>query len=185
MSRYIEFTASQYNYHTKFSLGQPVHNGEVPTRFRQVRGVRVDGEHVEFVDDSIVESLHKTIVNNKRASRRRRFNCYAFVAAMHDVDLTEKSTSRLSSGLDVDPEDASIAAPVLIGNRAGYVGSTTVAYSHALSPAPTVEGSRYLHKLGFSGPLCLSGLRVAMDMYSSSVAHLFQVQAEQTAEQIT
>jgi len=174
MSRYLEFTTAARNPHTRFSRGNPVHNGKLPSRFREVLGVRVDGEPVIFADEKIVDDLHRTIVERQSAERAQGipFNCVTFAASMQGIMLDGPKDNPFLDVMDevgVDADDTSIDTPVNLGIR--IAKSSHVKYAHTISPAHTPEKAQYLHKLGDEGPICISGLTAALTIFRCNMAH--------------
>lgn len=171
MSRYLEFTA--HSFHTMFSLGAPVHDGKLPNRFREVQGVRVDGEPVTFTDAATADRLHQALIASKQLQRRGiAFNCVTFAALMHGIPLRDAAHNPFSS---IDPRidcaaGGSYASAVVLGvpSRTAPDG---IANRHVVVSAPQRTEQSYLHKLGDAGPICLSGLQKAMDMYDCTTAH--------------
>lgn len=174
MSRHIEFTTSPDNSHTKFSLGNPVHNGELPVRFLAVRGVRVDGTRIEFIDESFVDRLHRALIEGRKVQDRSAvFDCLTFVALMQNIKLCEPQGdgrflfNERTEPLEIHTTDSSNLLPVNIGHAKGEEFD----YVHSLYPAHTSEGAWYIQKLGDRGPVCLSSLDDSLRMYRSSIAH--------------
>lgn len=180
MSRYIEFTTSHELLYMAGSLGNPVHDGSSPTRFKEVLGVRVDGVPVEFSDDTIPERINKALVNGRYLRPDGSFKCVAFVALMHGLEphgpIQEEDASFVITReeVQVGPLDRP-SMPVDLA--AEDPNTSLLSYEHMIYPAHTAEQSQYVHKIG-RGPLCLSGLEDALRISRLTIAHpitLFEI----------
>ena len=171
MSRYINFSTFPGK-HSEFSRGKPLHNGESPPRFREALGVKVDGRSVEFAEAEVIERLHRAIVDGKRLRRRRiSYDCVSFAALMNNIQLRSRHDNPFNEAdqnIDVDPMDVTVSNPVNLGN---YSSRSGVWYVHTVTPAHLTEGPSYLHKLGDKGPICMSGLDEAMEIYGATIAN--------------
>ena len=170
MSNYIEFTT----HHDEKTFGNPVHDGKQPRRYRDVQGVRVDGEPVEFIDDTITERLQRYFAETQRLRRRRIANdCVAFVAVMNSVELEDRHHNPFQDfdeATYIDPADIQMddGRPLVLVQ--GFHGGLKLP-QHIVLPAHLDTGQNYLHKLGDKGPLCMSDLNDAMHIMNCSSAH--------------
>ncbi len=181
--QYLEFTTHPKNPYTHFSLGSPVHDGKMPTKYEEVEGVRIDGESVQFKDETLVNRLQKTLLNRKPYVRNYNFECTDFAGLMMEhpeMDargMIPYSTDRY--GEPVSPDDDSIDQPLNL-----YIRKTELSngsWNHMIVPAHTIEGPMYIHKLG-SGPICLSGLTKALEIYSCDSAYVAKIQLSSPIE---
>ena len=176
MSRYIEFTTTPVNSKTTLPEGTPVHNGELPSRFRSLLGVRVDKVLVDFAREDAGEVLLRALVDGQKLRHRDHiFDCVVFSLLMEGVDLVKHSGEkefRIRKAIDDQanrPGDSSQTLPLALGRPASY--SEGFVYHHSLSPLHVINQAAYMHKLGDSGPVCFSGLEAPMSMYGTTVAH--------------
>ncbi len=173
---YLNFTTNESNSLLKRSNGAPIHDGKMPIRYKDVAGVKIDGEEVNFKDESIVDSLQKTLLKRKSFVRQHEFDCLSFAGLM--IDYPNINTSvvpflLIASGINIDPEDIANESVANIFKKTNTGGDTWV---HVAVPAHTLEQPMYIHKLGNTGPLCLSGLSQVIEMYhadNAQVAELF------------
>lgn len=168
MSRYIDFI-SRGSPHTKFSLGNPVHNEKLPTRLLSVKGIRVDGEVMHFRDESLPDRLHQSLVTTERlAAKGAVIDCLAFVALMQQIALPSPDATghfrfhTITSPTEISDQDISNMLPLNLGDPHSYW--------HSVVPAHQEQTARYVQKLGDTGPLCLSGLQAARRIYKAKVA---------------
>lgn len=173
MSRYIEFTTASHPFET-FTLGNPVHDGVVPSAYTEINGVRVDGEEVIFKSEDIPDRLHKSLVDGHELERRRHdFECNIFALLMFGIDLV-RYRGRQEFSLQhtiLESETSAVidcqSAPLALGAMSRWMRS--INYLHTVVPAFTEEET-YLHKLGNKGPVCLSDLPDAMNMFGCNRA---------------
>jgi hypothetical protein len=175
MSRYIEFTTSTENPYVYNARGNPVHDGTLPTQFREVAGVRVDGEPLAFTDSSLVESLHRALVESKALQKRGHIvDCVTFVALLQCIPLAHPDDNpfidHIQENIQVHPKDR-ITDPVCLGDYPFKRLMQHPRYLHVVSPAHIPERPNYVHKLGDNEPVCLSGLADAMTIFGCTVAH--------------
>ncbi|HET6746908.1 MAG TPA: hypothetical protein VFH06_02255 [Candidatus Saccharimonadales bacterium] len=171
MSRYIEFTSSPENRHFSFSQGIPVHDEELPTRFLNVRGLRIDkGEPVLFGDTELIDRLHRALVETKRLeSNGAVIDCLAFVALMCSMELPKPGLhgkfhfedTTLTN--EIQDDDMPNLMPLNLTRGNGY--------EHSAYPAHTRNKAMYLHKLGDIGPVAFSSLGEAKKLYDLNSAH--------------
>lgn len=178
MSRYIEFRSPALWQSRKAPIA---HNGNIP--FLTPKGVRLDGEPLPFIDDSMVEKLHRALVEGRAMQRHGDdFDCGAFGALMQDTPPKLRAGQHLHIILptlttkNISPQDRSVTRRLQLGmpSHEGFI------YRHVVAPAhikdqpihPKLDGKPlYFHKLNTNGPVCLSGLTWAMKRYRCSVAH--------------
>lgn len=170
MSHYIEFTTSPEHPFIKYSLGNPVHDGGRPTPFREVRGVRIDGQPILFREPDIVDALAQTIVDGEALPAQGiPFNCISFTALMHSVELELPPAYNPFLTIDgktaISPSSTSQTDPLCLGVM---TKASEVRQLHFVSPAHFNQEANYLHKLGNDGPICMSGLYAAMRMYNAN-----------------
>lgn len=178
MGRFIEFSTSSRSqkYFAEFSFHSPLHDGALPSRLSDSATVRINGEPVRFTDESIPEQLHKALyIMNKRWDLG--FNCRRFAAVMHDpsiVDPLPGSFLLPDCESPVAVDDPTVTKPVVLGTigDSSPLCDTPFYNRHMAIPAHQPEQATYLHKLGYEGPICMSGLRAAMDMYECTHAFL-------------
>lgn len=168
MSNFIEFTTK----HNERTYGNPVHDGRYPKRFREVSGVRVDGELVDFVDESIPDRMNRYFVESRKLRRRRIANdCVAFVALMNSVELRDRKHNPFSTYDENSVVDPSSKDPIVLA--AGFHDGLVIP-RHVVLPAHTSDGSfGSLHKLGDKGPICMSSVDDAMRIMGCT--HAFPV----------
>jgi hypothetical protein len=171
MSNYIEFTT----HHNERAFGNPVHNGKRPKRYRDVQGVRVDGDPVDFVDDTIPERLQRYFVESRSLRRRRIVNdCVAFVAVMNSIEIEDRHHNPFRNFdetttidlTDFQPDEERVPLVLVQGFHDGVKLPR-----HIVLPAHLTTGQNYLHKLGDKGPLCMSDLDDALSIMGCSSAH--------------
>lgn len=106
-----------------------------------------------------------------------------FAAIMHGVEIGQPNDGGLfpigqgSIEEAVDPNDITVNVPLNLGRHTQRVTSGKQ-YVHTVSPAHLVSTPKYLHKLGDKGPVCLSGLREAMNVFNCTFAHPAVLEAE-------
>jgi hypothetical protein len=166
MTNYIEFTTD----HRENTFGSPVHDGKRPRPFREIDGVRVDGEIVQFLDESIPDRLGRYFVEAKKLQKRKIVNdCVAFVALMNSVELKDREHNPFT---DFDANTLvteSLDTPVVLTTR---FREGMIIPTHIVLPAHLQQQKNYLHKLGDDGPLCMSDLETAMRIMGCTGAHL-------------
>lgn len=168
MSNYIEFTTE----HGEITYGNPIHDGKAPKRFRDVQGIRVDGDPVEFVDPTISDRVHRYFIESKKLRRRRIANdCVAFVALMNSIELKDRKHNPFSD-YDEDVEvDPASTIPIVLAQ--GFHDGVVIP-RHVILPAHTIDGNYgSIHKLGDKGPLCISSVNDAMRIMGCT--HAFPV----------
>ncbi len=170
--RYLEFGHDRK--HSSQVFGNPVHNGRVPAGIFSIEGIRVNGEVVAFLDEELPDKVHQALRGGKQIARSKLpFDCTWFAVLMDDASLAERLATGHYKVVDesgdrpVDPSDTSQDHIVNIGR--GY-HDMEFRVVHSAVPAHTTEGAQYLHKLGDSGPLCLSGLKDAINIFHGSGA---------------
>jgi len=170
MMQYIEFTTR----HSVKTFGNPIHDGKRPKKYRTIEGVRVDGETVEFIDNTIPERLGRYLIEAEGLRRRRIVNdCIAFVALMNSVrlEMPQHNPYREFDGTTfVDPWHINPVddMPLVLAN--GFHDGVRLP-RHIVLPAHLSTKQNYLHKLGDDGPLCMSNLQDALAMFSCDGAH--------------
>lgn len=173
MKRYIEFGYDKN--HSPRTNGNPVHNGKIPGKYLPIEGVRISGEIVEFAEPDMHERIGRALRATRVIQRKGQIvDCLWFAVLMDDINKTERlSTGNFrvedsTSEEHVVPEDTTQTNIVNIGR-----GLHDIPYHfvHTAYPAHTKERALYIHKLGDVGPLCLSGLQDAIDIFSASAAH--------------
>jgi hypothetical protein len=170
MSNYIEFTTT----HNERTFGNPVHDGQRPRRYRDVQGIRVDGEPVEFIDETIPDRVQRYFAESRKLRRRRIANdCVAFVALMNSVALENKSHNPfkdfdLSASIESPVENLDDTTPLVLVQ--GFHDGLRLA-RHIILPAHITDEENYLHKLGDKGPLCMSDLHDAKRIMGCTSAH--------------
>lgn len=175
--RYLDFTTHSANPNTRFSLGAPVHDGKMPNKHDEIESVRINGEPIHFIDKTLIGRLENVLKNRKSYVRNGNFECTDFAGLMMEhPEMSPKGMMPYStekSGKQVDPYDTSVNQPVNL-----YMPETELnngSWNHIVVPAHTTEGAMYIHKLG-AGPLCISGLTKALEMYSCDSAYVAQMQ---------
>ena len=86
-----------------------------------------------------------------------------FVCLMKGMPLRKVPSFRSSGELVQSPHLACGTDPILLLGRVG--NGKPLQDIHILLPAFTPTENLYLHKLGDGGPLCLSGIEAAQDLY--------------------
>lgn len=178
MGRFIEFSTSSKSqeYFAEFSFGNPLHDGNLPSRLADSAIVRVDGEPVQFTDETMHERLHKAL----RVMKKRQylgFNCRRFAAVMYDPNIIDPLPAYFllpDYESPVADDDPTVTKPVALGTIGDNspLSDSPFYNRHMAIPAHQPEQAAYLHKLGYEGPICISGLRAAMDMYECTHAFL-------------
>ncbi len=171
MSRYIEFATSAENPHYRFSKGIPVHDEKLPSRFLGLKGIRIDGKDpLIFQDASIEENLHRTPFEIKRFQAKGAvIDCLAFVALMSGLCLGQSQTDGrfifedTTLPVNINSDDLTNSYPLNLG--------IDFIYEHSVYPAHHNDAAAYLQKLGDIGPVCLSTLDAAKEMYGLESAH--------------
>ncbi len=170
--RYLEFGHDRK--HSPRVYGNPVHNGKVPSGIFTVEGIKVNGEVVTFLDDKIPHKVHKALRGGRQITRSRLpFDCLWFAVLMDDASLAERLATGNYKVVDetgdqpVDPGDINQDSIVNIGR--GF-HDQEFGFVHTAVPAHTNEEALYIHKLGDTGPLCLSGLRDVINIFYGSAA---------------
>lgn len=174
MSRYFEFSTTSSGTLRYFAGDMALHDGEMPTRFRAVKGFHIDGEPVQLRDESLPERTLQAFHEAAQLQRRRiTIDCIGFVALLsgHDFDQYPDGaylTLPRIGGRSYDPQhDRFSDSPVNLrrefDDEAWYV--------HSMYPAHTPDAPLYIHKLG-DGPLSLSSLEAAQHMYGTEAADI-------------
>ena len=164
MPNFIEFTS----WHNERTLGNPVHDGNLPKKFREIDGVRLNGEPVDFVDETVPERLHRYLIESPSLQRQRIANdCVAFVALMNSVEM--RGGHNPFSDFDQASEvDLSSTLPIVLAQ--GFHGGLVIP-RHIVQPAHLASGDYgSLHKLGDTGPLCMSSVSDAMGIMACNLA---------------
>lgn len=177
MSRYLEFTTKLTSSDARFAKGSPIHDGQKPTKFLSLKGLRFDGEIVTFQDEILPHKLHKALLDGEKHKKRYRyFDCVILAALMYDAPIARSATGsyltlrETTLPVDVFDDDTSVSVPVNLGTIVSGK-ARTFAYQHTIVPAHDLHQARYVHKLGETGPICLSGLTAAKAMYDCTIAH--------------
>lgn len=179
MSKFIEFYTSPRRQYAKFSLGNPIHDGKLPNRLADSAVVRVNREPVQFVDESTPELLLKALHEMQQLRVKVGINCRRFAALMYEPSIATKLPGYFTQpdyATQVTTDDMTVTKPVVLGilsdtsspNNGKFYGR------HMAIPAHQPQQVTYLHKLGYEGPICLSGLQAAMNMYDCTHAYLPQ-----------
>lgn len=164
MTNYIEFTTS----HHERTFGNPIHNGKRPKSYRDIDGVRIDGNPIVFQDESIPDRLGRYFVETKKLKKRRIVNdCVAFVALMNSVHLEDPDHNPFTDFDTSGPIDEGSNAPIVLTSR--FRGN--IIPTHIILPAHLQQRQNYLHKLGDDGPLCMSDLESSMRIMGSTNAY--------------
>lgn len=153
-------------------FGAPVCSDMPPAR-AEIEGVRISGEPVIFLQDHLVEDLHRSLVEGQALVGRdgKGFDCAAFALLMNGIDLVRIVRRRrfeVDSAVQEGPitDDVRQGYPLAIGDWPGF--SRAPIYRHTLVPAHTPDAPLYLHKLGDEGPVCISGVKQAMKIVGGS-----------------
>jgi hypothetical protein len=132
--------------------------------------VLVDGEPLEFSSPDIIPSLEHAIrtIWPRFNIRRRSYDCVDFVGLM--TGLKPSKDNPFEVGMVID--DA--AAPDIFDTPIIFMKKLSWRYPelpiHTLLPARTSDGTKYLHKLGDDGPLCISTLDEARLIFDNPTA---------------
>lgn len=169
MSNYIEFTTN----HRKRTHGNPVHDGKRPKRYRDIQGIRVDGEPVEFRDPTLPERVGRYLIEPQELQRRGIANdCVAFVALMNCIELKGK---RHNPFRDYDTSTSIRSAKEQLANEDPLVlvkGFHDMSKPrHIVLPAHLLLSPNYLHKLTDDEPLCMSNLGDSLKIFDCTNAH--------------
>lgn len=177
MSRYFEFSTTSTGLLRYFAEDMPLHDGEMPTRFRAVKGFRVDGKPIQLRDESLPERTLQACREAVQLKRRGiMIDCIGFVALLSGHDFGQYPdgahlTLPRVGGHPYDPQhDQFSDAPVNLLREF----EDEVWYVHSMYPAHTLTTPSYIHKLG-DGPLCFSTLNDAQRMYGSDAADTMPV----------
>jgi hypothetical protein len=176
MSRFIDFYVSPRRRFFEGSLGNPIHDGVVPSRLADSVAIRVNGEPIEFIDESVPQLLHRTLLEMKQRGNVG-INCRRFAALMYEPGIADDMPTYFRQPdytAPVSPDDSTVNKPVTLGVivNASLRSPDGFYDRHMAVPAHQPEQAAYLHKLGFLGPICLSGLQAAMDLYDCTHAYL-------------
>lgn len=171
MTSHINFTRDTSHPDRGFAGPLPLFDGKLPGRFSRYGGVTVDKEPVCFLDETVPDRLHKALVDG--CSLDGIFDCLTFACLMQGVPMGEsdsdgkfKFTEKMAEER-VDRDSTTISGLVNLGSIRG--GNDEISYYHTVVPAHTVEGARYLHRLG-TRTICLSNLEEAVRLYRCTVA---------------
>lgn len=164
MKQFIEFTTR----HTEATYGSPIYDPDNLRRFKDIEGVRVDGEQVEFRDASIPVRLERYLIE----ARRRKYinDCIAFVAIMNGIPFDGKKNpfQDFDKSITVDPRNVDVSSRAPLVLTRGFHDMKIPL--HIILPAHT-DKQNYLHKLGDDGPLCMSNLSNALRIMDCHDAH--------------
>jgi hypothetical protein len=172
MPRYIEFVTPIDDETYELSFGNPVHDGRVPPASREVQGVRVDGEPIVLLDEALVGSLHRALVQMRGRLWAPYADCVSFAAVMNGLPMPPKRRNPLlntRTDIHIDPDDTTVTDTLNLGKR--YRDMPSYHYAHTVVPAHSPGVAQYVHKLGDKGPVCLTSLEDALSMYACTVAH--------------
>jgi len=177
MTNYIEFRIPKSYEHVAYSCGMPFFYGNVPEVSTDSPVIRLDGEPVDFVNENLPSLLLRALHDMKNAYSDSEVNCRRFAALMHEPAIAEtlpRSFLRPDYSAPVDSNDLGVERPVLLGTfgDASPLEEDDFYGRHMAFPAHLPNQPSYLHKLGYGGPICLSGLQKAMDVYKCT--HAFQ-----------
>ena len=175
MPKALNFTTDPSNEHLAFSLGNPVHDGVVPSARTDIRGVQVDGVPVEFYSESTPDQIHKALVDGTALEKLDiPFSCYTFSLIMAGINMRkacmgkdyvpDAEFSKQAVGLEYKGS-VPLGLKIYMGWRYGE------GFGHVVYPAHTNSEARYVHKLGDNGPICLSSPADSLQMYRGKSAH--------------
>jgi hypothetical protein len=171
----IAMTTSQENSHIGFSLGEPVVDSLLDTDQIANYTVTIDGQPVQFSDTTIPSRLHDVMyAGTTTPARASKFDCGIFGAMMLGARYEDSDNYPFEP--NVDGNIPLHLSPLLLR------GSSDKRL-HVLIPATCRKadepGERltYLSKLGTEGPICLSGLKAAMQMYRATSAQPIRLKA--------
>ncbi len=174
MSNFINFTTN----HREKTYENPVHDGKRAKRFREVQGIKIDGERVDFRDDSIPERVQRYLLETRALRRRGIVNdCVAFVALMNTIELKDRTHNpftNFDSETSLDPAaiDYDDMSPLVLTQD--FHNAVRVP-RHIILPAHLTDRQNYLHKLGDKGPLCMSDLEDSLAIMGCTSAHLIDL----------
>ena len=171
MLRYINFTTKSA--HSSFAQGSPVHDGNMPPRYLPLRGVRVNGMPISFLDTGIPERLHRSIYEGREISKSNSFDCVIFALLMAGVDIHDyigKGEIKFNVTDHIDPVDTHPQTGDIIDLGSYRSADDEPTYVHTVFSAPQPDIQSCLHKLGQSGPVCISSLHDAQRIYNAPIA---------------
>lgn len=161
-----------------------IHDSIIPNASHEVAGVTADGVPIKFEDPSIPDKLHKAMVDGRKLQDKGiEYDCNAFSIILLDFKLPELPNNTTGLYYHGDPatlitKEEYVPGPVIIGHnmRSGFeTDLRNVQWFHTLAAAHTEAKPTYLHKLGVTGPLCLSGLKQALQFYRCNTAATLDV----------
>jgi hypothetical protein len=170
MPEYLKFDSRK---HPKARKPVPMHDGNVPSGLVTIGGVLVDGAPIEFEDPKTPEKLHRTLLEGPQFERvdGMGFDCVVFALLMAGVELPDflKNQPFKFVPNHVSPE-ASLRRPGAVIDIGSYRGGADhPTFYHVLSAAPQADETTFLHKIGSGGPVALTDLETAQDIYKSRV----------------
>lgn len=185
MTSYIEFKTSPMGKKSAHYSGVHFFDGKVPGRTVDSPVVRVDGEPLNFVNENLPDILLRTLRIMKGEHFKGRVNCRRFAALMHDPAIAEELPDyfiRPDYSNPINPEDLTVNIPVALGtlDNAWWQPEDSFENHHMAFPAHLNDRTLYVHKLGYAGQICLSGLYKAMDLYDCT--HAYQPRGFATGE---
>jgi hypothetical protein len=155
-------------------MGNPIHDGKKPIKSRDIEGIRVDGEVLEFVDETIPEKVERYLVESKKLWRHRIANdCVAFVALANSIELRnikQNPFRQFDASLSLRSIDDQLANDAPLVLTRGFHDEVRIPV-HTVLPAHLTTEPNYLHKLGDHGPLCMSSLEDAKQIFGCNGAH--------------
>lgn len=165
MPHYIEFTT----HHQEPIFGNPIFNGDRPPKRVTVEGIRVDGEPVQFIDETIPERMHHYLYEAPRLKWRRISNdCVAFAAIMESLELRDRRHNPFANFDETEKADDETVGAIVLAKK---FHDFPIIPLHTVIAAQTVDGSYgTIHKLGESGPVCLSNLEDAKTIMGCQIA---------------
>jgi hypothetical protein len=180
MTSFIEFQTTPMGRDSAHYNGLYFFDGKVPGRTADSPVIRVNGEPLEFVNESLPDILLRTLRTMKIARYRGNINCQSFAALMHDPTIIEDPSENVPDyflrpdySTPVSPEDHTVTTPVALGtlDNAWWAPEDGFRNEHMAFPAHLKNEALYIHKLGYSGQICFSGLYKAMSLYHCTHAY--------------
>lgn len=169
MSKALEFTSNRETRAGQFARGNPLHDGIFPRRIRSIEAIHLNGEDIG-ASQSTVEFIHGALVEAERARRRgMTIDALSFVA-IYNTAIFRGRLARATTTNSYEIADETMLLEPLTPLRLGHSPIERPYLRHSVQPIQTDSVEQlYVHKLGIAGPLCISNLDQAMNMYHCDI----------------
>lgn len=169
MSQFLEFNSTRETRAGQFAKGNPLHDGVVPRRARSLEAIHINGDDIG-ASRTTVELIHRSLVETKRAQRRGMgIDALAFVA-LYNSPKFHGRFARADTAHSYEVADGTLPLEPLTPLRLGHGPIERAYLRHSVQPIETDSSEQlYVHKIGLLGPLCISSLAKALDIYHCNI----------------